>query len=259
MSNARPVPPIVIDSRRHRSPWAAAVAAAALIAGALSPSTAAAQSKPSKCRVLCTPTVDFMPGMIRSHLFGGPTVTDLATGKQSRIPGSSNMELIFVVASRTAIPRLSAFGSVAWLPNATAKRNPFTLYTASDLGESVKANAPTVTAGGSFALVTAPEAHGWADLSAVVASQFSQAARPTDDKAYTHKLDLELFTHVNLFAHVPEQTYLQRVSLYGILDFVATGLPRAGDEVPKGRRFDTNARPTALIFGLALPITPAVQ
>lgn len=257
MPHARPLPHPT-DAFLHRARWTAAIIAITLIAGAASPGRAAAQDKPSKCRVLCTPTVDFMPGVIRSHLFGGPTVTDLATGKQSRIPGSSNLELIFVVASRTAIPRLSAFGSVAWLPNATAKRNPFTLYTASDLGEPVKANAPTVTAGGSFAVVTAPEAHGWADLSAVVASQFSQAARPTDDKAYTHKLDLELFTHVNLFAHVPEKTYLHRVSLYGILDVVATGLPRAGDEVPKGRRFDTNARPTALIFGLALPITPAV-
>ena len=226
--------------------------------GASVASPARAQDRPRGCRVLCAPTVDFMPGVIRTHLFGGPTVTDLSNGQQTKLPSTSDLELILAVASRTAIPRVSAFGSVQWFPNAAAQRNPFTLYTAGQLGESIKANAPTVTLGGSIAVVTAPEAHGWGELALDVGSLFSQAARPKDEKAYTHKLDLDLIGHANLFAAAPAKTYLHRVSLYGILDYVATGLPRAGDEVPVGRRFDTDARPTALIVGLALPITPAV-
>ena len=219
---------------------------------------ARAQEKSKRCRVLCAPTVDFMPGVIRTHLFGGARVTDVPSGKQSQLPGSSDLELIVAVASRTAIPRVSAFASVQWFPNAAAQRNPFTLYTAGQLGEAITANAPTVTAGGSLALVTAAEAHGWGDLAFNVGSLFSQAARPKDEKAYTHKLDLDLIGHVHVFAAAPAWTYLHRVSLYGILDYVASGLPRAGDEVPLGRRFDTDARPTALIVGLALPITPAI-
>ena len=45
--------------------------------------------------------------------------------------------------------------------------------------------------------------------------------------------------------------------LYAILDYVATGLPRVGDVVPKGvRRFDTAARPAALIAGVSIRLAP---
>jgi hypothetical protein len=151
---------------------------------------------------------------------------------------------------------VSLFGSVQWLPNASSSRNPFTLYTANELGDHIHANAPTLTAGASLAVLTPPETHGWFDAAANVGDLFSQAARPDDHTAYTHKLDLDLVTHTHAFAWLPERTYLHRVSVYGILDYVATGLPRAGDEVPKGRRFLTAARPAALIVGLALPVTP---
>ena len=49
------------------------------------------------------------------------------------------------------------------------------------------------------------------------------------------------------------------MTIYGILDYVATGLPSAGDEVPLGRVFVTGARPLALVAGLAFPLTPAGQ
>lgn len=82
-------------------------------------------------------------------------------------------------------------------------------------------------------------------------------ARPADASAYTLKLDLDLVLHAHPFARLPASTYLHRVSLYGLLDYVATGLPRAGDEVPVGRVFLENSRPLALIAGLALPLSPS--
>src|SRR6476661_11229029 len=69
-------------------------------------------AQPRPCRVLCAPSVALMPGMIRTHPFGGPRVRSLATGAQSRLPGTSDFELIIAVAARTAVPRLSLFGSV---------------------------------------------------------------------------------------------------------------------------------------------------
>lgn len=221
---------------------------------------ASAQSKARRaCKVLCTPSVTLMPAMLRTHLFGGPSVRSLSTGVEQRLPSSSQFELIVAVASRTAIPRLSVFGSTQWFPNAAESRNPFTLYTASELGGHVRANAPTVTLGASEALLTAPEMGGWADLAANVADLYSQSARPTDQSAYTHKLDFELVTHVNAFAWIPPRTYVHRLALFGILDYVASGLPRVGDQVPKGREFMTAARPTSLILGLTIPITPPAQ
>ena len=101
------------------------------------------------------------------------------------------------------------------------------------------------------------QTHGWADLAANVGDLFSQAAQPGDHSAYSHKLDLDLVAHAHAFAWTPAHAYLHRVSVYGILDYVATGLPHAGDEVPVGRRFLTDARPAALIVGVALPVTPA--
>lgn len=216
-------------------------------------------SAPHPCHALCAPSVTIMPGVIRTHLFGGPTVRTLATGAEQRLPGSSSFELIAAVAARTAIPRVSLFGSVQWLPNATEQRNPFTLYTASELGSPIRANAPTATMGASISLLPAAQAHGWLDLAANVGDLYSQAARPTDKSAYTHKLDLDLVAHLHAFAWTPANVWLHRVSVYSILDYVATGLPKAGDEVPVGRVFVTAARSTSLIVGLSLPITPAPQ
>jgi len=200
-----------------------------------------------------------MPSMIRSHLFGGPTVETMATGATHRLPPSTNMEMIVVVGAKTALPRLSVFTSIQWLPNASEARNPFTLYTASELGGAVHANAATVTLGLSGAALTAAQSHGVLDVDVNVGDLFSQAARPEDDRAYTHKLDLELVTRWHTFGWTPARTFAHRVTLVGILDYVATGLPRVGDQVPKGRLFTTAARPAALIVGLSLPITPEVE
>jgi hypothetical protein len=229
-----------------------------LVAGLLAARTASAQGRSSpRCRPLCALSVTLMPGVLRSHLFGGPTVRATSGGGAHRLPSSSNFEAIVAAASRTAIPRVSLFGSVQWLPNATAARNPFTLYTASELGSPVHANAPTVTVGLSGAVAQRSALHGWADLAVNAGDLFSQAAQPGDRRAYTHKLDLGLLAHVYPLGAAAAGTYLHRVALYGILDYVATGLPKAGDQVPAGRVFVTDARPAALVVGLALPLTGA--
>jgi hypothetical protein len=197
-----------------------------------------------------------MPAMLRTHLFGGPTVESMSTGAEHRLASTSSFEFILAVASKTRVPRVSVFGSLQWLPNATEARNPFTLYNAGELGTSVRANAPTATFGLSAMLLPAESTRGWFDAAVNVGDLYSQAARPDDKSAYTHKLDLELATHLNVFDALPKGTYAHRIAVFGILDYVASGLPRAGDEVPVGRVFMTRARPTALIVGLALPLSP---
>jgi hypothetical protein len=209
-----------------------------------------------RCRVLCAPTVALMPALLRTHLLGGPRVRNLTTSVEGRLPSTSNLEVVVSASSRTAIPRVSLYGSVQWLPNANAQRNPFTQYTASELGEPVRANAPTATLGASASVLPASSTDGWADLAVNVADLFSQAGRPGDASEYTHKLDLELLGHAHVFAWTPPAAYLHRVSVALILDYVASGLPRAGDEVPLGRRFLSDARPLSLIAGLELPLTP---
>lgn len=239
--------------RSHRSARAAALSLGMAL---LVPIAASAQSSPH-CHVLCAPAVTLMPALLRTHIAAAPRVVSLATGAEHRLPSTSSFEMIVAVAAPTAVPRLSVYGSVQWLPNATTSRNPFTLYTASELGTGVKANSPTWSAGASVSVLPAPATHGWLDAAVNVADLFSQAARPEDKSSYTHKLDLELLTHVHPFTGDAPATWLHRVAVFALLDYVATGLPRAGDEVPLGRRFVSAARPLALVAGLALPITPS--
>jgi hypothetical protein len=222
----------------------------------LAPAPGAAQGS---CRSLCGPSVTLMPALNQSHLFGGPQVRSLADGTTHELGSRSNFELIVGFGIRTAIPRTSLYASVQWLPSADEKANPYTLYTASEVGEqSLRANAPTLSAGVSFALLTPAMTGKWLDLSANVGDLFSQAARPDAQSSYSHKLDLGLLAHLTPLAHTSVGGWLSRVSLFGLLDYVATGLPKAGDEVPKGERvYVTDARPATLIVGLALPLTPA--
>jgi hypothetical protein len=236
---------------RRRAWFMAAVAT--LVAGAAAVADA---QQASRCSWLCTPSVTAMPGMIRTHLFGGPTVKSIATGAEHRLASTSDFEVIVAVAAKTRLPRISAFGSLQWIPNATETRNPFTLYNANELGSPIRANAPTTTFGLSASLLPAQLTGGWFDAALNIGDLYSQAARPHDASAYTHKLDLDLVAHLNVFDALPKSTYAHRIALYGILDYVATGLPRAGEEVPVGRVFVTRARPTALIVGLAMPLSP---
>jgi hypothetical protein len=213
--------------------------------------------QPHHCKLVCAPALTLMPGVIRTHALHAPRVRELATNQIVTLPGKSSLELIGAFVAPTALSRASLFASVQWLPNAKESANPYTLYTASDLGEQLRANAPSVTMGVSLALLTPMMSQGWFTLNGNVGDLYSQAAEPDDKSSYSHKLDLDLVGTLNVFNQLPKAEYLHRVGVYGILDFVATGLPKAGDEVPKGERvFVDDARSVSLIVGLSLPFAP---
>ena len=67
---------------------------------------------------------------------------------------------------------------------------------------------------------------GWLSSHFDIVDKFSGAERPTDKRAYTHKLNLELDTAVALFSRLPETNWLHDVEIEGSLDYVATGLPK---------------------------------
>lgn len=66
---------------------------------------------------------------------------------------------------------------------------------------------------------------GWVSSHFDIVDKFSPAKRPTDTRAYTHKLNLELDTAVAVFSRLPEENWLHDVEVEGSLDYVATGLP----------------------------------
>jgi hypothetical protein len=67
---------------------------------------------------------------------------------------------------------------------------------------------------------------GWLSSHFDIVDKFNGAERPTDTRAYTHKLNFELDTAVALFSRLPQTNWLHDVEIEGSLDYVATGLPK---------------------------------
>ena len=219
---------------------------------------AAAQSGAKQCSFICSPTLSFDIAANVSHIGMSPKVRSLSTGAVTSLPSTTNSELLLVISAPTAIPRTSLFTSVQWLPTANARRNPFTEYTASEIGDqSIRANTLSATFGLSVTAIDDKLTKGWGTLAVYAGDLFSNAARPDDGSEYTHKLDLGLNATAKPFSRVsPKYTWVHGVSAFAILDLVATGLPKAGDEVPRGTRtFVDNAHALSLIFGIGLPLS----
>jgi hypothetical protein len=231
----------------------AAIAAAFLLA---SPVTAAAQSKKS-CHVLCAPTFAIWPELHRSHLFNHPRVRNLSTGAVTELPSKNNLLLLFLVSVPTQLPRFSLLFNVNWLPTARATENPFTEYTASELGTDLRANLPAVAVGGSYQVLTDDQTGGLLDITPYIDDLLSSAARPEAKSDYTHKLETGVTATAGPFAHLSPHSWLHGVRIAGTLDWVVTGLPREGDEIPKGERvFLDDAKGHSASIGITLPIAP---
>lgn len=236
---------------------ARSLGAAGLLTAITLTSAAAQQSKP--CTLICAPAVAFNVAANKSHVFGSPTVRNDTTGALSKLPSKTNLQLQLFASAKTRIPRLSAYAAVTWLPTAKTRANPFTEYTASQVGEDIRANHVSLTLGGLGDLIPAKMTHGYVALQAYAADLLSPAARPNDASAYTNKLDVGGVGLLYPFAGTDSTSAAHKSGfyLYANLDYVATGLPKAGDDVPKGvRTFVTGAKPAVLVLGVGLPIAP---
>ena len=106
-----------------------------------------------------------------------------------------------------------------------------------------------------FIWLPAKRTRGWLSSHFDVVDTFSPAERPSDRRAYTHKLNFELDTSVAVFNWLPEGRWLRGVELEGSLDYVATGLPRRGDII-EGTRFLDNASPWSFSLVFVVPVAP---
>jgi hypothetical protein len=103
--------------------------------------------------------------------------------------------------------------------------------------------------------LSAERTRGWLSSHFDVVDKFGPAKRPTDRRAYTHNLNLELDTSVSLFNWLPQGCWLRGVELEGSLDYVASGLPKRGDEVD-GVRFLDRASRWSFSVVFVLPVAP---
>lgn len=213
---------------------------------------AAAQDR--DCHVLCAPVFSLQPGLSVSNWLDAPRVRRVSDGAEFELDSTTDFLLRLAMAVPTAIPRITLVGVVQWRPWAGADThvNPLT---GREVDGEVEANAPDILYVGSFAAITTDQTGGWFSAATDVFGLFSVAAKPDDDSFYTHKLVLELAPTFYPFNSLPRRNWLRNLSLYGLLDYTATGLPDEGDVVG-GLEYLDHADPWGVVVGLNIPLAP---
>jgi hypothetical protein len=193
-----------------------------------------AQAPPS-CRFLCAPKVRVEPTLTFTNLFGSPRIVGPA-GTTTRERRAREFEVIFSVGLPTRVPRLEFTVEAIVLP-------------------FEQDSTPELEVETNFIWLPAGRTRGWVSSHFDIVDKFSAALRPSDRRAYTHKLNFELDTSVSIFNSLAEGRWLRGVELEGSLDYVATGLPRGGDVID-GSRFIDHASGWSLSLVFVLPIAP---
>lgn len=194
---------------------------------------AAQQSSP--CRFLCAPMFKVEPTVTFGNLFGSPRIQD-DTGTITREPRDTSFEVILALGLPTSASWLEFTVEGIFLP-------------------FDRESTPELEFETNLMWLPAERTGGWVSSHFDIVDKFSAAERPTDRRAYTHKLNLELDTSVAVFNWLPEGRWLRGVELEGSLDYVATGLPRAGDRV-ESFRFVDSASPWSFSVVFVLPVAP---
>jgi hypothetical protein len=205
-----------------------------LTIGLLAPAAARAQEK-SDCRIFCSPEFSIEPTVTISNLFGSPRVME-EDGRVARQAQETDFEVILSFGLPTR---------VSWLEfTVEAIFVPFDRDSAPDL--ELETN---------LTWLPAERTRGWISSHFDVIDKFSAAERPTNTRAYTHKLNFELDTSMAVFNWLPEGRWLRGVEVEGSLDYVATGLPRRGDVI-EGGRFIDRASPWSFSIVFVIPVAP---
>jgi hypothetical protein len=188
-----------------------------------------------QCHFLCAPEFKVEPTITFTTLFNSPRIV-LDDGAAARDRRDTDFELILSFGLPTRI---------RWLE-----------FTVEGIVLPFEADStPELEFETNFVWLPAHRTRGWLTSHLDVVDKFSPAERPTDRRAYTHKLNFELDTSVAVFNWLPERSWLRDVELEGSLDYVATGLPRRGDIV-EGTRFLDDASPWSFSLVFVLPVAP---
>ena len=219
--------------------------------------TLSAQGRP--CRVLCAPELKIEPTFTIENLVAAPTVDILENGvaiERGRESRELVFELIFALDVPTAIPRLGLTFEAIFKPFGVTDVNPFTGTSAAAIGRTdIRDNGLEIETELNFSLFDVEQTGGWISSHVDVVDQFSPAHRPGAGSVFTHKLDFEWDTAFHVFHRLPEDDWLRHVEVEVSLDYLATGLPKAG-EVFNSERFIHRASPWSLSLVLVMPLAP---
>jgi hypothetical protein len=187
------------------------------------------------CHALCAPEFHVEPTITFTNVFGAPRITG-GDGIVTREPRETEFEVILSLGLPTRVRWLEFTVEAIFLP-------------------FERDSTPELEFETNFIWLPGARTRGWVSSHFDVVDKFSPAERPTDRRAYTHKFNLELDTSVSIFNWLREGCWLRGVELEGSLDYVATGLPKAGDVID-GRRYLDTASPWSFSLVFVLPVAP---
>ncbi len=206
------------------------------------------------CKVLCVPELKIEPTLTFENL-GNRARVEVA-GIVQETARETVFELIFALEVPTEIPRVGLSFELIVAPFASTSEHPFTGATAAGLGrDDIRDNVVEIESELNLDLVDSDQTGGWLSSHFDIVDKFSPGERPDAASVYTHKLDLELDTALHLFNWLPEGRWLRNAEVELSIDYVATGLPKAGDLIGDERFLD-DASPWSLSLVLVLPLAP---
>ncbi len=210
----------------------------------------------TRCVFLCAPELKIEPTWTIENLGSRPRVE--ADGVVERAPRDTVFELIFALEVPTTVPRVGLTLEAIFLPFGTTAEHPFTGTTVTESGRSgIRDNGIEIETEVNFDLFDTGHTGGWVSSHVDVVDKFSPGATPSAGSVYTHKLNFEWDTAFHVFNRLREGHWLRNVEAEVSLDYVATGLPKAGDVVA-GERFIDDASPWSLSFVFVFPLAPLV-
>ncbi|MGQ0734811.1 MAG: hypothetical protein ACT4QD_14300, partial [Acidobacteriota bacterium] len=216
------------------------------------PAASAAQDEP-RCVVLCAPELKIEPTWTIELLAARHRIE--SDGQIERVAREAVFELIFALDIPTTIPRVGFTLEAIFVPFGGTDVNPFTGLPASRAGREIRDNGIEIEAELNIDLFGTDQTGGWISSHFDIVDKFSPGETPRAGSVYTHKLDLEWDTAFHIFSRLPRGHWLRNVELEVSLDYLATGLPKAGDRLG-GERYLDRASPWSLSFVTVIPLAP---
>ena len=224
-----------------------------LAAVLLMPALGEAQEGES-CAFLCVPELKIEPTITFENLVNQARVE--IAGVTELTQRETIFELIFALEVPTEIPRIGLTLEVGFAPFGSTSEHPFTGATAADLGrDDIRDNVVEIESELNVDLIDSDQTGGWLSSHFDIIDKFSPGERPNATSVYTHKLNFELDTAFHPFNGLPEGRWLRNAELELSIDYVATGLPKAGDLIGDELFLD-DASPWALSLVFVLPLAP---
>jgi hypothetical protein len=215
---------------------AVSAAVAILICCVFLPSTAHAQT--DKCFFLCPPELKIEPTFTWENVIRRPRIAE--TDEQGNtVVRKAERERVFETVIALDVPT-------------TVPRLGFTFETI--VKPFVKGNSPDLELELNLHWLRSEDTKGWVGSHFDIIDKYSPGARPGTLDRYTHKLNLELDTAV-AFLQWTKKPWLSDIEIETSIDYVPTGLPRAGDRFGNTTYLDNASRWSfSLVF--VLPIAP---